>query len=694
MPLDPHLVNKPGSQRGTVQALADLNRKVNKLLARSQIGQGSITHDVIATGTITAAEIDAGTITALLVSGAVITAGGPSPNPRVVIDSTGIKGYTNATNKTFEIDATTGLLTCTGVLGAQSGSNLPVAYTSGYLPGSANRYSNSAFQNGAGTYDTTGWTITNATASSGGTTVPPVYGVLTLKLVATATSNVTVQPTTIADSSKRVVPGISYTLSHYVYPATNADQSRVDIKWYDSSSTLLSTTTGTAAATTINTWNRISTTAAAPSNAAYAIGVHYIATTCTSSDNFYVECLQMEEGDRASAWAPKPDEILVNQVNANNINVANLSAINANLGSITAGTITGGTLQTAASGARTYFNSTGFAVNDGTNDVTALNHYNGVVLTSNTAGSLGSIIDFNKDSVAGTNLGLIEHKYQLSPNNTYLTITTYPTTGIGTPASSAYLQLHYSDSSTSLITANIEVAGSLQTVTLLDSTGATNVSTFNARSITSAPGGLSPASAVMTLTATLSGPTYRSSTITSDTSGNLVFDATASVSALHEFSFGGTNVLTIGESGHSSTQDITIDHGSGTHNAVLTLVGRSGGTGYTSTISCSNLAIGINHPSFVALQVNSNNAVTMTTTAVTVGATSSMDVNIGGATSQKLGFYGHATAAQAAGNTDVTVSTAGATNTVFRNTSFTGGSGNAYTIGGIVAALKAIGILG
>lgn len=59
-----------------------------------------------------------------------------------------------------------------------------------------------------------------------------------------------------------------------------------------------------------------------------------------------------------------------------------------------------------------------------------------------------------------------------------------------------------------------------------------------------------------------------------------------------------------------------------------------------------------------------------------------------------VGFYGTTPVAQPTAVGNVAVTTAGATNTVFRNTTFTGGTGTtAYTIGDIVRALKLLGLI-
>lgn len=67
---------------------------------------------------------------------------------------------------------------------------------------------------------------------------------------------------------------------------------------------------------------------------------------------------------------------------------------------------------------------------------------------------------------------------------------------------------------------------------------------------------------------------------------------------------------------------------------------------------------------------------------------------IGTATSQKLAFYNSTPVVQQTASADATTSAAGSTTTVFTTTTFTGGTGSsAYSVGGIVKALKTYGLL-
>lgn len=115
-----------------------------------------------------------------------------------------------------------------------------------------------------------------------------------------------------------------------------------------------------------------------------------------------------------------------------------------------------------------------------------------------------------------------------------------------------------------------------------------------------------------------------------------------------------------------TNEALTIDaKGSGT----ITLAGTSTG----NIVASANLAI-----------TDAKNVVLATTTGTKIGT----------ATTQKLGFFNATPVVQPAANTDATTGAAGGTNTVYLNTTFTGASGTAaYTIGGAMTALKALGLL-
>lgn len=77
----------------------------------------------------------------------------------------------------------------------------------------------------------------------------------------------------------------------------------------------------------------------------------------------------------------------------------------------------------------------------------------------------------------------------------------------------------------------------------------------------------------------------------------------------------------------------------------------------------------------------------------TIVSDASTGIKIATATTQKLGFFNATAVVQPAANTDTTTGAAGGTTSVYLNTTFNGAGTAAYTIGGVVASLKALGLL-
>lgn len=95
--------------------------------------------------------------------------------------------------------------------------------------------------------------------------------------------------------------GLAYTLSAYVRSAAVSRNASVGIEWYDSAGTYISTSTGSAVASSTSAWTRVSVTATAPVNAyRYALDV-YFAGTAAAGEVHYVDSVQFELGS-----APTP----------------------------------------------------------------------------------------------------------------------------------------------------------------------------------------------------------------------------------------------------------------------------------------------------------------------------------------------------------------------------------------------------
>jgi len=141
---------------------------------------------------------------------------------------------------------------------------------------------------------TTGWTGNNVTLST--STTEHLYGVSSLTLTTTATSN-----TWAYTNSISVTAGETYTLSSYVLSATTTRNMYVQVTWYDASSTIISISNGTQVASSSSDWTRVSVTADAPALATTAICYVVIATPA-SGEVHYVDAVQFENSILATQF--------------------------------------------------------------------------------------------------------------------------------------------------------------------------------------------------------------------------------------------------------------------------------------------------------------------------------------------------------------------------------------------------------
>jgi len=149
--------------------------------------------------------------------------------------------------------------------------------------------------------------------------------------------------------------------------------------------------------------------------------------------------------------------------------------------------------------------------------------------------------------------------------------------------------------------------------------------------------------------------------ITGATTTNYTIGSAAGTGTITVGQSTATNIISIGSAGNSTanTQTVFIANGSGA--STVTIGSNAAHTGKTTIQAGTNSGGGV-----VVAQ-----------------------------SSGRLGFFGLSTPVTIQGATgDTSVSSAGSTNNVFRNTTFTGGAGaTAYTIGDIVKALKVYGLI-
>ncbi len=96
-----------------------------------------------------------------------------------------------------------------------------------------------------------------------------------------------------------------YTWSVYSEVNLNFAQAtnRLDIRWYDNTGALISTTTGsTNTYSNNNTWQRDSVTGTSPGNAAYASPLFFADNNSSPALNHFIDCPQFEAGSSATDW--------------------------------------------------------------------------------------------------------------------------------------------------------------------------------------------------------------------------------------------------------------------------------------------------------------------------------------------------------------------------------------------------------
>jgi hypothetical protein len=338
------------------------------------IASNSITALHIAAGSILATHIQAAQITAthiagqtlstlasqtgdLTVDGTLVVGGAgfirtSVGNQYTEFSAAGIKSYdiTDPSNPTFSLSSATGIATARMVI--QTGTQMPLGFIGG-----ANMLPNASCERPDGT--TTPWV---ASADSGGAptvvrdATRAVHGSYSFKVThttATASEGVTHQATPVA-----CLPSTAHTVSAWVYPTTARA-----FKFYtvqrNSGGTILSTPGYTSAVLPANAWSRISYTFTTQATAA-TIGISVISSAALgAAESFWVDAVQLEPGEIATAFAPRTDEVLPGSITA-----THLAADSVTAAAIQAGSVTAAKLSTTIAGGNMLSNATTSFEND------------------------------------------------------------------------------------------------------------------------------------------------------------------------------------------------------------------------------------------------------------------------------------------------------------------------------------------
>lgn len=286
-------------------------------IATGDIGADQITSALIAAATIQTSDIGLQQITAGLITDGTITT--------AKIGSQQITTTTIADNAITTIKIAANQITATQLsAGSVTANKLSV------IVGGGNLLLNSSFENTA----LTSWAQYNQVVMTSGASPNGKDG--GAYAIATATA-------VVADSgivqNYSVTSGLTYTLSTWVRnPGAAVINARLRFAGVGMSG-------NTAIAVPAdNTWRRYSLTATATASGVANIRAIEFYTGGSTSGVLHIDQAQFEEGDVATAYSPKPDEILPGTIVAAMIAASTITAGQIAAGTITAAQITSGTI--------------------------------------------------------------------------------------------------------------------------------------------------------------------------------------------------------------------------------------------------------------------------------------------------------------------------------------------------------------
>lgn len=319
---------KIGSSQITSSLIADSS------IATLDLADGAVTALKITDGTITTSKIAAAQITnpllaslavasANLQDGAVTTAKITDGN--ITTAKIGANQVTTTTIADNQI--TTPKIVANAITATQLAAGAVTANKLNVIIGGGNMVPDSSFETGT----TAGWVSQGA----GVVTNDPAHvysGSRALKVVVSSASG-QFQGTALNLPGGPVTNG-TYTYSVWVFALTAMT---LRVVMYDGASQGPSTQT----AVTANTWTRLSVSSTWTSaNMALIVDTGTIA----QSGTFFIDSVQLEQGDVPTAYAPKTDEILPGTIVANQIAANTITASQIATGTITAAQIAAGTI--------------------------------------------------------------------------------------------------------------------------------------------------------------------------------------------------------------------------------------------------------------------------------------------------------------------------------------------------------------
>lgn len=321
-------------------------------ITTDKLAAGAVTSDKITATSLSAITTNLGNITAGLITGATIQTA--ASGSRVVMDSTGIRGYGLTGSTIFSIDAGSGIATLTGVIQADPSSVIPTIGLSGTL-GGYNLFSNTSFEVDPGTNSNAGnnfknpsiglYSVTSAARDGSISGIP--HGSYAYK--ATGTNADPVVAVLLNENEQvSVEPGATYVFSCYVRTDSSTNTSvQIGPRAFRTDTGALYEMQGISAvngfftgALPANSWKRIAFRWTAPSYInKTGWEIVFGDSAGPNGKNFWIDGIQLEKGQFPTAYAPKSDEVLPGIITGAEIAAGTITANNIQAGAIDASVI-------------------------------------------------------------------------------------------------------------------------------------------------------------------------------------------------------------------------------------------------------------------------------------------------------------------------------------------------------------------
>ena len=167
---------------------------------------------------------------------------------------------------------------------------VPADFTINYIP---NPSVNSA-------YGTTGWTAANATIASA--TPPVLIDSNAMEVTSSAGGSMSVSTSGTGTSAMAVPASTSMVLWAACVTSATSRTVTASITWYDSTGTLISTSTGSGVSDVTGTYTTVSVVATSPSNAAYASVTFTWAGIAAAGEVHWIDEMILQQGSAVGTW--------------------------------------------------------------------------------------------------------------------------------------------------------------------------------------------------------------------------------------------------------------------------------------------------------------------------------------------------------------------------------------------------------